>query len=99
MDHLCSEDHRVVALEILTKLVSGHSDTDAHLYAALQSDPLAACVFKQTILQSLYDGNEKDSFKANILLLIRHSIIHSSPNISMFLLGVDKKIEFQDPSK
>lgn len=86
-----------MALEILTVLVTGHGETDVHLYAAVVSDPALSDILRHAFYECLTNNKSSEEVKKNILELLRCSIIHSSPNFGLFMLGVDKKIDFQNP--
>ena len=34
-----------------------------------------------------------------VLQLVRSSLVHPSPNVALCLLGVDKKVDFQNPGE
>lgn len=86
-------------MQILAKIVSVHSDTDSQLYVTVNSDPNLASIIRYTFCECLDDNNCANEVQNNVLDLLRSSVTHSSPNFGLFMLGVDKKIEFENPGK
>jgi hypothetical protein len=99
VDNLQSEQHRLAALEVLVLSLTDRDDIDAHLYAALVSDPHLTSVLQLTFINSLYEPDVSSELKKTILQILRVSVVHSQPNFGMLLLSVDKKVDFQNPGK
>lgn len=95
IDKFNPEKHQELSLKILTTILSQHSDSDAHLYAGITSDQKQALILEYTFAQCLSNPSCSIQIKKNILQLLRCSVVHPAPNIGLFLLGIDKKIDFQ----
>jgi len=97
VDTLQPDSHRLAALEILALSLTDRDDIDAHLYAALNSDVQLVSVLKLSLINALYEPETSNNVKKTILQILRASVVHSMPNIGMLLLGVDKRVDFQNP--
>lgn len=95
IDTLLPADHKQAALDILSLTLADRDDIDAHLYAAVITDTNLVSLLRYMFINSLYEPASEE-MKKTILEIIRASVGHSSPNIAMMLLGVDKKIDFQN---
>lgn len=92
-------EHRQAALDILWLALNEREDIDVHLYACLVTDHNLVELLRYMFINTLYEAQEFDEMRKAVLQIIRVSVVHSSPNLGMLLLGVDKKVDFQNAGK
>lgn len=90
-----SAPHKQAAFDILSMTLV-RDDIDVHLYAAVITDTNLVALLRYMFINTLYESPNFDEVRKLVLQIIRTSVVHSAPNFAMMLLGVDKKVDFQN---
>lgn len=96
IDSLQPPSHKQAALDILWLTLTDRDDIDSHLYAAIITDTNLVALLRYMFINTLYEQSAGNEIRKSALQIIRVSVVHTAPNFAMMLLGVDKKIDFQN---